>query len=417
MRNFMKKKLAGLLLLTALFSQCGMNLSKDGEPFLDLSRDKLLYPENISRFLARLDKLKGEDSLLRIIQIGDSHIQMGYFSGEVRDMLQTRFGGTGRGFFFPNGLCKGYNPVGMNIISTGNWECEKITNLDAKVPMGVVGMAMYTQDAAVSITVGFKSGKQEVKTVSILHGTIAGNYTIGCAGASVETRAFSEKSEITVITLPKAAEELTIDFKQEAGSGTPLVIYGLSVNTPATSGIDYNAFGVSGGQYKYFAKNTPLLLEQIKAFKPDLVIVSLGSNDCYDKQLTLKGYREMLQTFIRNMRAVSPNTEFLLTTPPDTQFEESKPVSLSIVNESILETAKKEHCTVWDFYTVMGGFDAMKKWQELELGNKDGLHLSTKGYYVQGQLLALALARALEERSPGNGWLPKVEASVKETLR
>jgi len=413
----MKKNLAGVLLVMTLFSQCGMNLSKNGKPFIDLSKDELLYPENISRFLDKLGAMRGKDSLLRIIQIGDSHIQMGHFSGEVREMLQARFGGSGLGFFFPNGLCKGYNPESLNIFSSGSWECEKITNMEALMPLGLVGMAMQTHDSAVSVTVGFKGEKERVQTVSILHAKLSGNYTILCDGAIVETIDFSEKTAITTLTLSKASETMEIRFVKKQGSKIPMVIYGLSVNTPAKSGVDYNAFGVSGGQYKYFAKNTPLLPEQVAAFKPDLVIISLGSNDSYDKNLTEKGYREMLQAFVAKMRAASPGTEFLLTTPPDTQFEDGKPVSISIVNNSILETGKKNQCAVWDFYTVMGGFDAIKKWQELELGNKDGLHLSTKGYYLQGQLFTLALARALEQKHPRNGWLSKVESVVNETLR
>ncbi len=422
----MRPYVAGSIILMLLFFQCSMNLPKKpaariqpkSNALANLEVDQMLKPERIERFLMKLNQLrlsKG-DSLLKIIHIGDSHIQMGYFSGEVRNALQAKFGGDGIGLFFPNSLCSGYNPLGLDISSPSNWQCEKITNLESSVPMGIVGMAMKTSDAVSVINVSFKGKKEKVKTFTVFHEDVSATHEISCQNGNVVTQNFSEKSSVTTVTMQEETDTAFIQFKSKEGNKTPLVIYGLSVNSPAEHGVDYNTFGVSGGQYKYFAKNTPLLFEQMAAFKPDLMIISLGSNDSYDKTLTAEGYKNMLREFIVKLRTASPKTEFILTTPPDTRYKDSKPVSGNIVQQAIVEVGIQANCTVWDFYSIMGGYGSVKNWKKKKLGSKDGLHLTSDGYYLQGQLFNLALARAMEQKYPGSGWLEEAEAALAKTL-
>lgn len=410
-----------------LFFQCSMNLPKrpaarvqlQSNELANLEVDQMIKPERIEMFLMKLNHLRQSkgDSLLKIIHIGDSHIQMGYFSGEIRNTLQARFGGEGIGFFFPNSLCSGYNPLGLDISSPNNWQCDKITNPEPLTPLGIVGMSLTTSDAVSAINVAFKNKKEKVRQFTVFHANLDGTHTISCQNATIVTQPFSEKSSMTTVTMLEETEEAIIQFMSRQGVETPLVIYGLSVNSPAKHGIAYNTFGVSGGQYKYFDKNTPLLFEQMAAFKPDLMIISLGSNDSYDKTLTAEGYKNMLREFIVKLRKASPKTEFILTTPPDTRFKDSKPVSGTIVNQAIIEIGIQANCAVWDFYKVMGGYGSVKQWRKKKLGNKDGLHLTADGYYLQGELFSLALARAMEQKYPGTGWVEEAEGALAKVMK
>jgi lysophospholipase L1-like esterase len=216
-----------------------------------------------------------------------------------------------------------------------------------------------------------------------------------------------------VLNQPKAETE--IYFRRKKGSN-PFVLYGLSVNSEISKGINYNTFGVSGGQYKFLAENAPRMVEQMEAFKPDLLIISLGTNDAYLKDLTAESFTQMLTNLIQSLKKVSTKTEFILTTPPDTEFNKSKPISREIVIQGILNAGKSAHCAVWNFNEAMGGENTFKKWQKMKLANKDGLHFNPSGYYLQGQLFSVALAKAMEKQFPGNGWLPETEKVVLKTL-
>ena len=384
---------------------------------IDLEKDYISNPEYLESFFSKLHYLQQTqgDSVVKILHLGDSHTQMGYFPGEVRDALQARYGGKGIGIFFPNSLCFGYNPIGLDISSKTQWECEKVLNLKSNIPLGIVGLAMRSADSVCVINIAFKDKKKVVEEFTIFHENLGENIAVYCAHGNVNTFSFSSNSAMTKVVLNQPTAETVIYFRRKKDS-KPFVLYGLSVNSEISKGITYNTFGVSGGQYKFLAENAPLMVEQMEAFKPDLLIISLGTNDAYLKDITSEGYEQMLTKLIQSLQRISPKTEFILTTPPDTEFNKNKPVSREIVIQGILNVGKKTHCAVWNFNEAMGGENTFKKWQKMKLANKDGLHFNPEGYYLQGQLFNVALSKAMEKQFPGNGWLPETEKVVLKTL-
>jgi lysophospholipase L1-like esterase len=384
---------------------------------IDLEKDYISNPEYLESFFSKLHYLQQTqgDSVVKILHLGDSHTQMGYFPGEVRDALQARYGGKGIGIFFPNSLCFGYNPIGLDISSKTQWECEKVLNLKSNIPLGIVGLAMRSADSVCVINIAFKDKKKVVEEFTVFHETLGEEIEVFCSDGKVNTFSFSANSAMTKVVLNQPKTETEIYFRRKK-AGNPFVLYGLSVNSEISKGINYNTFGVSGGQYKFLAENAPRMVEQMEAFKPDLLIISLGTNDAYLKDLTAESFTQMLTNLIQSLKKVSPKTEFILTTPPDTEFNKNKPVSREIVIQGILNAGKSAHCAVWNFNEAMGGENTFKKWQKLKLASKDGLHFNTEGYYLQGQLFNVALAKAMEKQFPGNGWLPETEKVVLKTL-
>jgi lysophospholipase L1-like esterase len=384
---------------------------------IDLAKDYISNPENLKSFFSKLHYLRQNqgDSVVKILHLGDSHTQMGYFPGEVRDALQARFGGKGIGIFFPNSLCFGYNPIGLDISSKTQWECEKVLNLKSNIPLGIVGLAMRSSDSVCTLSIAFNDKKKLVEEFTVFHENLDGNIEVYCKDGKVSTYSFSPSSAMTKVVLNQPTTETVISFRRKKDS-KPFVLYGLSVNSEIAKGINYNTFGVSGGQYKFLAENAPLMVEQMEAFKPDLLIISLGTNDAYVKDITSEGYEQMLTKLIQSLQRVSPKTEFILTTPPDTEFNKNKPVSREIVIQGILNVGKSTNCAVWNFNEAMGGENTFKKWQKMKLANKDGLHFNPEGYYLQGQLFNVALAKVMEKQFPGNGWLPETEKVVLKTL-
>jgi len=413
----MKQRLIRYFLLLAalliLFFQFGMKFNSM-DTVVKLTSDNLLFPENINRFLA---KLKNADSGVCIIHIGDSHIQMGHFSGEVKQMLQERFGGKGSGLFFPSALCGGYGPGNMRLSSEGIWSCDKISNPELVVPLGLTAMGIGTSDTSASMSFTLRDRKESISSMQILHNPIAGNYQIQVAGATISTIPFSEHSALTTITFGQSVETAVVQYLRMANAEDSLLVYGISVNRETGGGIDYHSYGVSGGQFKYFAQNARLLIEQLAEFKPDLMIISLGTNDSYVRSIEKAAYKKMVLDFVQQMKACSPKTDFMFTTALDTRYRNEKPASLETVNSSILEVARETDCTVWDFYTVMGGDNSMQVWKKNNLFNKDQMHLNTDGYQLQGQLLTLALARAYDAKYTGGSWSEVIQQQVSKQIR
>lgn len=63
----------------------------------------------------------------------------------------------------------------------------------------------------------------------------------------------------------------------------------------------------------------------------------------------------------------------------------------------IMETARQTGCGVWDWYTIMGAKTSSAKWERNGLMQKDRVHLTLKGYYLQGDMLYNALWAEIED--------------------
>jgi lysophospholipase L1-like esterase len=122
------------------------------------------------------------------------------------------------------------------------------------------------------------------------------------------------------------------------------------------------------------------------------VIVSLGTNDAYMAEFDEKAFKRNFGTLIQRMKRALPRASILLTTPGDsylarkyTNYNNTK------ATLQILELAEETGCGVWNFYEVMGGLRSVNQWYAHGLATKDKIHLTRKGYHLQGDLLFEAL--------------------------
>jgi hypothetical protein len=56
-----------------------------------------------------------------------------------------------------------------------------------------------------------------------------------------------------------------------------------------------------------------------------------------------------------------------------------------------MDLAEETGCAVWNFYEIMGGLRSINQWYDNGLATKDKIHLTKKGYTLQGDLLYEAL--------------------------
>jgi len=95
------------------------------------------------------------------LQIGDSHIQAGYFSDRVREDLQQTFAldNGGRGFLFPYRIGNTNNPLNFGVSYTGEWlSCRNMQrNLDCD--LGLSGMSATTYDDEATLSINPNRGK------------------------------------------------------------------------------------------------------------------------------------------------------------------------------------------------------------------------------------------------------------------
>ena len=120
------------------------------------------------------------------------------------------------------------------------------------------------------------------------------------------------------------------------------------------NGIIYHAIGVNGARFSDYNKCS-LFFDQIQALQPDLIIVSLGTNEAFWKALG-RNYDKQVENFIAQIREHYGNCPILLTSPPPSLFKKklTNPYCEQYTHVLIDNSVKKNY-GVFDMYNVLGG--------------------------------------------------------------
>ena len=122
----------------------------------DLNRLSVKDSTTLGAFFEKLYHFETSDSgKVRILHIGDSHIQAGYFTGKVRECLHKGLGcGTReRGFIFPFGLAHTNGPINYGAKYTGDWKGFKSSSNIAHSDWGVAGISASTKDECTTLKI------------------------------------------------------------------------------------------------------------------------------------------------------------------------------------------------------------------------------------------------------------------------
>ena len=100
--------------------------------------DSIRFATALQSFFSGLDLLRaGEDTVLTIVHLGDSHIQAGYYSGKMMRLMQAEFGNAGRGWVAPFKLGRLNEPDDYFITSTvREWRLGRCTQARKRCPIG-----------------------------------------------------------------------------------------------------------------------------------------------------------------------------------------------------------------------------------------------------------------------------------------
>ena len=166
-------------------------------------------------------------------------------------------------------------------------------------------------------------------------------------------------------------------------NGNSSRIYGLLLENNQQPGVIYNMIGVNGTTYYHYNK-AEHFWEQLPVLEPDLVIVSLGTNEALGGNYTATAFRSEVERFLSNLRQSVGNVPVLLTTNPDVlrRRRYENPAN-KLIRSVILETAKAQSTAWWDLYEIMGGEGSVRDWREKEFAHTDFIHFTKEGYILQ----------------------------------
>ena len=173
-----------------------------------------------------------------------------------------------------------------------------------------------------------------------------------------------------------------------------------------SSGVICHCIGINGATGKNFLNDSYMTL--IQQLNPDLIIISLGTNESFGKYDSFEHY-EMMDSLFSMLKSYCPEVPVLYTTPPGAyktiyghyrkhkrvyrkviRVEENRNIEKSV--STIVRFAADHHVACWDLFNIVGGEKyACKNWLSGSYFQRDKVHFISAGYALQGKLLYEAI--------------------------
>lgn len=327
-----------------------------------------------------------------IVHIGDSHLQADISTGYIRSQMQFDYGDAGRGLVVPLKLSRTNEPVDYYFRSTGSWSPLKFMSSHWPRTMGFTGASLAASAAGpVEITVGSRV-TDTYSTFSEITLYYSGELKVDCVrlddGTVINAPVTAYSDGAVTVFLPKTTGNVTLTVTP--GKGCMLFGAFLSGDRP---GLFYNVIGNNGATYSSYNR-IPDMGHGVAALHPDLVIISLGTNEAFgyfDEARMIDNIDKLVNDIHRN----NPHAKILLVTPMECQRKGSINHNVKSIRNTIAQYGKDHHIAVYDWYDIAGGDHASEKWIKEGLYGRDRIHHTVKGYRVQGYMLYDALTKAL----------------------
>lgn len=352
----------------------------------------------LSSFLAALRQTKADGSPVRIAYFGDSMIEGDLLTGDLRNSLQTAFGGSGVGFVPINSITAEFRETIHETFSSDWYEYNLVSDkLPASCPLGISGHAFLprvvsNRDSSGVVTdtswVQFRAGQHFAGTRRFAQARLF--YGPGAARDQVLVTTDGHRvphalpgtaplNEL-LLTPGTPARLMRLAFAVHG----PRPVYGVSFESPRGVVLDNFSFRGNSGM-----SLTRLPVKELAAFGQALdyrlVILHYGVNVADARNKNYVFYEHAMTRVVDRMQRAFPNASILIIGMSDKsaringEFVTDPSVPLLLAAQRRL--AERNHAAFWNLFEAMGGENTMTSWVEQSppLANKDYTHLNSRG--------------------------------------
>ncbi|WP_300672651.1 GDSL-type esterase/lipase family protein [Soonwooa sp.] len=192
----------------------------------------------------------------------------------------------------------------------------------------------------------------------------------------------------TTFKYPKS----TNNFLMETNAKNGNILYGFQfLKSKVTKGVVFNTVGVNGATYADFVK-FPLQLQQLKKTNPDVVFISLGTNEGVSS-ISKDDFIKNAGNLISELRKENINLPIVLISPTDNNMNGKKTAEVVLW---IKEVSEKFNTAYLNMYKATGGAGYFSKSLKAKKANADTVHFMQSGYEEQGELIWKAFENYLK---------------------
>lgn len=374
--------------------------AKDSSVFGKIIEDYSFDQSGLNRLFAAVDSIKNGRQV-RIAWYGDSFVEGDILLGDLRDTLQTLWGGQGVGFVpitsevaqFKRTLKHQFN----------NWNTFSVVKKSEARP--VLGLNGYAYQPKLDASVTYEGAKYFHNTQ---YWTEFRLFYTAITSSLFEYKLRDKKIKTDLLVSKNArlgiwkwesnypgANYFNIKFLENEG----LLLYGVSLESGPGIYIDnFSIRGNSGGPLKRLRPD--FMREFDAAQQYDLVVLQVGLNAVTNGFDNIRWYQAELDRTFKHLRACFPGKPILIVSVGDRGGKYNGELAtmrgVPVIASMQRDLARKNGFLFYDLFHGMGGPGAMIRFasQYPRLANTDYTHLTHNGGRVIGLMFADVLLDA-----------------------
>ncbi|MBQ7191903.1 MAG: hypothetical protein IJS00_03415 [Paludibacteraceae bacterium] len=316
---------------------------------------------------------------VRVVHYGDSQIEGDRMTINIRQALQSRFGGGGVGLIPVYTTLSSLSvSQSLYIDSTRQTQSSRLARYMAFGPKRYRrSNGQYGPLAQMVVMDNSQCRHSEDLTLLLSVRPTAEPFT--------RIRILYEQDSIIEMTAPTRYYTLPLQHKGD--------IYGVSLETE--KGVIVDNIPMRGCAGTIFTSISPdRLKDYFSTTNTSLIILQYGGNVMpYTMgKKSVDSYCERLRKQIRYFRRIAPQADILFVGPSDMLTRKdgnliSYPI-LPTMDKHLRQMAHSEGVAYYSLYEAMGGRGGMQRWIQSGLAGKDGVHFTRKGANKAGDDLA-----------------------------
>lgn len=337
-----------------------------------------------------------EPNIARIVHYGDSPTTADLITGDVRMLLQKRFGNAGQGFVLIAKPWAWYQHQGVKISGSG-WQMDPASRFISKDGLfGLGGVSFIGATGAHDAIEYTETGPTEFE-LWYLAQPDGGKVKLLVDGAplgEVDTSQSAQGPGFATLQTPEPVHTLQI----QVDSGR-VRLFGVAAGRPGP-GVLYDSLGMNGASITVMTRmfNRDFWTAELRHRAPNLVIINYGTNEADFAPYVNGPYEKDLREAVKRVQAAVPEASLMLMSPMDRGHRvgldeiETMPTIPKIV-EIQKRVAAETGCAFFNTFEAMGGEGTMARWYQGErrLVSADLIHPIPAG----GRIVANAFVREL----------------------
>jgi len=348
------------------------------------------YP--LDKLVGKLLKAKEKKGKVRIAWYGDSFSDGDILVSDLRDTLQSLYGGNGVGFVPITSEIAGFRRSVIH--SFGGWNTASILNNPGSVRLGINGFS-YTPDSGNYV---FYKGTNHFKHTSSFS-TFRLFYT---SAYNQKARILINRKDSRIMELTASVTPSMISVKADTIRQVSarfnlngLTCFGASLEDE--TGIYIDNFAIKGNSGLGLQAITGKNLSAFNSLlKYDMIVLQFGLNVSNSPTQNFTAYIKGMSKLINKLKDAFPGTPILLLSVSDrSQRRQGQFVTMPVIPLLIQAQEKiafDNKLIFWNLFEAMGGENSMAGFANSKpaLANKDYTHLNFAG----GRKVGLSFARS-----------------------